>query len=129
MIRVDYRPIERRKELAGGVGRTEILIPQKKIDRVRKKALNLLNRVETIHPQGTNKVNGIEKEAIMLYRDVAIVVPTVDNYFQVPSDKYLDYGWPGLSLQSENYILLKKVAKFLGNLPVPSERKCRKEKS
>ena len=116
-----YRPQEQLEKLFGGPGNTEMIVPLDVLTEARIRALDLPTRVSNIHGFHGEYQGEIEKELIVLNREVNTVVPSVDNLLQKPLETYRARGWPGLSLQSDDYSSLVRVAMDLGNLSVPPE--------
>jgi len=117
-----YRPEEQLKTLAGGPGTSEMIVSLETLTEARRRALDLPARLHKFHGDHYHEEpNVIEKEVIVLHMGTIIVIPTVDNMLRTPLETYRQRGWPGLSLQSENYSSLVRVAMQLGNLPVIPE--------
>ncbi|MEN9625924.1 MAG: hypothetical protein RL557_252 [archaeon] len=115
------------QKLAGGPSKIEQMISAEKLHQARVYAMGLPTRVSTIHHFSGERDGVVEKELLILHRNVVIVVPTVDSLFKNPLDTYNREKWPGISFQSEDYISMLCVAQEF-NLPLPSERDLRTER-
>lgn len=119
---VYYRPDEQATTLAGGPGPTEMLVPLDQLTQARLRALDLPTRIHSLHCFSENMKGVTTKEVAILHQGTVIVVPTVDNLLRNPLELYRGQGWPGLTLQGDDYFALSRVAQALGGLPVPPEQ-------